>query len=126
MSDGRGVLMLFYDLPASTPAERRTYCQFRKKLIRSGFQQMQESVYIKLLRNMNGISNELHAIRAASPTEADIRALPLKLNEFRKMEALMGPGFNMALFADDVVFSEMDDVQSASLPSLQEEGELLF
>ena len=48
MQDRRGVVMVFYDLPMGTSAQRRHYTVFRKHLMREGFVQMQESLYVKL------------------------------------------------------------------------------
>ena len=45
------VLVLF-DLPVETAADRRAYTQFRKFLIRNGFIMMQESVYSKIVQNV--------------------------------------------------------------------------
>ena len=44
-------VMVFFDLPVGTTAERREYARFRKGLIRDGFVMMQESVYCKLALN---------------------------------------------------------------------------
>lgn len=42
-------IMVFFDLPTITPANRKDYANFRKYLIKNGFIMMQESVYSKLL-----------------------------------------------------------------------------
>ncbi|MDD3092982.1 MAG: CRISPR-associated endonuclease Cas2, partial [Clostridia bacterium] len=44
-------IIVFFDLPTVSYAERREYTRFRKFLIRSGFLMMQESVYCKLAHN---------------------------------------------------------------------------
>src|SRR5690606_12564209 len=40
-------VVTMFDLPVDTKAARRAYAQFRKKLLRDGFTQMQFSVYIR-------------------------------------------------------------------------------
>ena len=47
-------LIVFFDLPVLTAANRRDYYLFRKYLIKSGFLMMQESVYSKLVQNNIG------------------------------------------------------------------------
>lgn len=44
-------LILFFDLPTTTPIERKVYANFRKRLIKDGFVMMQYSVYSKLVLN---------------------------------------------------------------------------
>ena len=44
-------LIVFFDLPVVTSAERREYARFRKFLVRNGFVMMQESVYSKIILN---------------------------------------------------------------------------
>ena len=43
-------VMVFFDLPTVTSANRRDYAQFRKYLVKSGFIMLQESVYCKLFQ----------------------------------------------------------------------------
>lgn len=44
-------VVVFFDLPVLTEANRRDYRLFRKFLIKSGFMMVQESVYCKLAQN---------------------------------------------------------------------------
>ena len=44
-------VVVFFDLPVLTEANRRDYRVFRKFLIKSGFMMVQESVYCKLAQN---------------------------------------------------------------------------
>lgn len=47
-------VIVFFDLPTETNAQRREYTRFRKKLLKSGFLMMQESVYSKLAECYHG------------------------------------------------------------------------
>lgn len=40
-------VMVMFDLPTSTKEDRKNYTRFRKKLIESGFMQLQFSVYAR-------------------------------------------------------------------------------
>lgn len=44
-------ILVMFDLPVGTAAERREYARFRKHLITNGYLMMQESVYCKLAQN---------------------------------------------------------------------------
>lgn len=41
-------LMIMFDLPTETAAERKEYRQFRKELINEGFLMVQYSVYVRV------------------------------------------------------------------------------
>ena len=44
-------VMVFFDLPVITSANRKDYRDFHKYLIKTGFLMMQESVYCRLAQN---------------------------------------------------------------------------
>lgn len=44
-------VIVFFDLPTLTAADRKNYKNFRKYLLKSGFMMEQESVYSKLAVN---------------------------------------------------------------------------
>ena len=49
-------VIVFFDLPVLTDANRIDYRTFRKFLIKSGFMMIQESVYCKLAQNSSMVS----------------------------------------------------------------------
>lgn len=104
MRDRRGVLMLMYDLPVQTADQRRVYNSFRKTLVKKGFVQMQESVYVKLFRNYAAITGEIAKLRAIAPVEGRVQALPLTIAGFKALQTIQGDGFDMPLFSDDILF----------------------
>ena len=44
-------LVVFFDLPVDTPAQRKDYRVFRKFLLKDGYLMLQESVYATLVVN---------------------------------------------------------------------------
>lgn len=40
-------ILLFYDLPTVTKADRAIFAKFRKNLLKLGFLMIQESIYVK-------------------------------------------------------------------------------
>lgn len=48
-------VIVFFDLPSVTVAERKEYLRFRKFLLSDGYIMMQESVYCKLALNMTAV-----------------------------------------------------------------------
>ena len=53
MADHKGVLLLLFDLPSVTNEDHREYYHFKKKLMINGFILLQESCYLKMIRNMS-------------------------------------------------------------------------
>ena len=79
MRDRRGVLMLMYDIPVSNSEQRREYSHFRKAILREGFMQMQESVYVRLYRNYTLAAGDVERIRGEAPKGGSVHLLPLSL-----------------------------------------------
>ena len=44
-------LVVMFDLPVTTTADKRNYRKFRKFLIKSGYMMLQESIYCKIAQN---------------------------------------------------------------------------
>ena len=73
-------IMVFFDLPTITPANRKDYANFRKYLIKNGFIMMQESVYSKLALNSTVVNSIVNGIKIITLTE----------KQFSKMEIITG------------------------------------
>lgn len=101
--NNRSVMMVFYDLPTETRADRRRYAEFRKELIRSGYIQMQKSLYMKLIRNTENNISEMRKVKSISPTQGTVQVLPLKLEDFLALKTVSGKGFDAATFTGDIV-----------------------
>ena len=104
-SERRGVMVLMYDLPRGTAEERKNAADFRKNLLKCGYMMLQESVYIKLMRNREYSAAELWSIKSFIPPAGDIRAFDMSLNEFEMMQTLLGETINLDLFAGDMIFA---------------------
>lgn len=83
-------VIVFFDLPTATSAERRAYAQFRKKLVQNGFFMMQESVYCKLALNATSASSIMDTVRAAKPGKGLIQMLTVTEKQYAKMELVLG------------------------------------
>jgi CRISPR-associated protein Cas2 len=95
--------MVVFDLHMMTADDRREYRNFRKYLISSGYSFIQESVYVKLIRNASSCENEMKSINYAAPGEGSIIAIPMTLNDFKSIRFVRGNEFNFAEFSDPVV-----------------------
>ena len=102
----RGVVLVLFDLPVQEREERKAYALFRKNLKALGYRMVQESVYVKLLRNRAFSEQEMVRLQEITPQNngSSLLALPLSLNQFRQLRALAGKGFDLSIFSDDIVF----------------------
>ncbi len=83
-------IMVFFDLPTLTAADRREYTKFRKHLIKSGFIMLQESVYCKLALNATVSEAIIQNLRKNRPPEGLVQILTLTEKQFSKMEMITG------------------------------------
>lgn len=93
-------MIVFFDLPTETSAERRNYRRFRKFLIQSGFLMLQESVYCKLLLNGSAQTAMAESIRRNKPPKGIVQMLTITEKQFSKMEYVVGD------WTSDVVSSD--------------------
>lgn len=83
-------IIVFFDLPTITDANRRNYRQFRKFLITNGFYMMQESVYCRMVHNQSIEANVKASIRRNKPPEGLVQILSVTEKQFQKMEFVTG------------------------------------
>lgn len=83
-------VIVFFDLPTLTPAERGAYTRFRKFLISSGFFMMQESVYCKLAMNQASANAILDVIKLNKPAAGTIQVLTVTEKQYSDIEMIVG------------------------------------
>lgn len=83
-------LMVFFDLPVGTKAERKQATRFRSFLKRDGFLMLQFSVYARLCRAEEGVDKHLKRVRSNLPSRGSVRALHITDKQFSRMKILIG------------------------------------
>ena len=94
-------VMVFFDLPVQTSAERREYTRFRKHLIRNGFIMVQESVYAKLALNMSAAGAIMEAVRREKPPAGLVQMLVITENQYARMEYVVGERNSEVIDSDE-------------------------
>jgi len=94
------VLVLF-DLPVLTAAQRREYTRFRKYLLKSGFVMQQESVYSKLALNTTVAQRIAENVRKNKPQEGLVQMLTITEKQYSRMELLVGETNGEVLQTDE-------------------------
>ena len=94
-------VILFFDLPTETNADRREYARFRKYLIKSGFIMMQESVYCKLVLNQAALPAVEDNLRKHKPPKGLVQLLTVTEKQYSKMEFIIGESSSDIVSSDE-------------------------
>lgn len=83
-------LMIMFDLPTETAAEKKEYRQFRTKLINLGFLMMQYSVYVRVCVTRQSAIFLENRVRQFLPTEGVVQSLMVTEKQYNDMHFLVG------------------------------------
>ncbi len=83
-------LLVFFDLPVVTKAERRAYTIFRRFLLNDGYDMIQFSVYGRILNGKDAEQKHLQRLLANLPADGSIRALTVTEKQYASMKLLVG------------------------------------
>ncbi|BAP90191.1 crispr-associated protein Cas2 [Burkholderiales bacterium GJ-E10] len=67
-------LLVFFDLPMVTKAEKRAYVQFRKFLLNDGYDMIQWSVYGRIINGRDAETKHMTRLSDNLPPEGSRRA----------------------------------------------------
>lgn len=83
-------LLVFFDLPTITKADKRAYTLFRRFLLNDGYDMIQWSVYGRVVNGFD--DSESHQKRLAKnlPQYGSIRFLQISEKQFANMKILLG------------------------------------
>lgn len=95
-------LMVFFDLPVVTKAERRAYTVFRRFLINDGYDMIQFSVYGRLVNGNDALEKHMKRLVDNLPPEGSIRCLSVTEKQYASMKLLVG----LPLFQEKAVKSD--------------------
>ncbi len=94
-------VLVFFDLPVLTEANRRDYRVFRKYLIKSGFMMIQESVYCKLAQNGSVADAMVENIKKNKPSEGIVQVLRVTEKQYNKIDFIVGENTGDVLSTDE-------------------------
>ena len=92
-------LLVFFDLPVVTRAERRAYTVFRRFLLNDGYDMIQFSVYGRIVNGNDAEQKHLKRLVDNLPPEGSVRCLTVTEKQFAPMKLLVG----MPLFQEKAV-----------------------
>lgn len=83
-------LVVMFDLPVDTPAARRDYAVFRKKLLLDGFARMQFSVYIRHCASEENAEVHFRRVELFLPPDGEVRIIAITDKQFERMRIYWG------------------------------------
>jgi CRISPR-associated protein Cas2 len=94
-------VVVCFDLPTLTGADRRNYRRFRKFLLNEGFAMLQESVYSKLTLNATGKETVMRRLEEQKPSEGSVFVLTITEKQFANMKFLSGEAKEKTIQTDE-------------------------
>ena len=92
-------MLVFFDLPMVTKAERKSYTQFRRFLLNDGYDMMQFSVYGRILNGADAEQKHTQRLTVNLPPAGSVRVLTVTEKQFASMKIMVG----MPLFQEKQV-----------------------
>lgn len=83
-------LMVFFDLPTVTKADKRAYTVFRRFLLNDGYDMLQFSVYGRILNGADAEQKHMQRLVQNLPPEGSVRVLSVTEKQFASMKLLVG------------------------------------
>ena len=83
-------MIVFFDLPTLTPADRRAHRKFREMLIKNGFLMMQESVYCRMVLNGSVQKSVADTIRREKPPAGTVQLMTVTEKQFAATDYIVG------------------------------------
>lgn len=99
-------ILVFFDLPTDTKADKRAYQEFRKRLQTDGFTMFQFSIYVRHCASRKNMEVHLRRVKSFLPREGKVGILCITDKQFGDMELYFGrtpktpnaPGQQLELF----------------------------
>ncbi|MCI5764356.1 CRISPR-associated endonuclease Cas2 [Actinobacillus porcinus] len=83
-------MIVLFDLPVTTKAKTRVANQFRRFLLKDGYQMLQLSIYTRIVRGRDAMEKHHKRLVEHLPEEGSIRCLAITEKQFANMEILVG------------------------------------
>jgi len=84
-------IMVLFDLPTETKAEKRQYTLFRKRMLKDGFNMFQFSAYLRHCASRENAEVHLKRVRRNLPSRGHVGVLTITDRQFEQMEVYYGP-----------------------------------
>jgi CRISPR-associated protein Cas2 len=83
-------LLVMFDLPVGTKAERHAATRFRHWLLDEGYEMSQFSIYMRFCVGKEQVDRRIRAIAKARPGKGSVHVLSVTDRQFEKMTVFRG------------------------------------
>lgn len=83
-------ILVFFDLPTETKAERKIYADFRKKILKDGFTMFQFSIYLRHCASRENAEVHINRVKRILPEKGHIGILCITDKQFGDMQIYFG------------------------------------
>lgn len=83
-------VVVLFDLPTGTKAERSAATKFRSYLLDDGFDMLQYSIYTRICPNRDSAQKHLLRVKRHAPSSGSVRLLQLTEHQFTHMHVIVG------------------------------------
>lgn len=83
-------LMVFFDLPVKTKADRRAYSRFRRFLLKDGYDMLQLSVYARICNGLDAVEAHVKRLWAHRPERGSVRFMQVTEKQYTEIKVLVG------------------------------------
>ena len=83
-------IIVFFDLPVKTKAERKRATRFRKDLIDDGYIMLQFSVYSRICKGEDTAEKHKKRLKSFVPENGSVRILTVTEKQYAAMDILIG------------------------------------
>lgn len=96
-----------FDLPTTTPEDKRNYVRFRKDLLKMGFDMLQFSIYSRITKNHDDAQKYIARVESILPPVGSVRLLQITEKQYASMVIMLGKKTPTENLLDDKDFLEM-------------------
>jgi CRISPR-associated protein Cas2 len=83
-------VLVFFDLPTETDADRKVYTRFRKELLKDGFTMFQFSIYLRHCASAENAQVHIKRVKEKLPAKGQVGILSITDKQFGMMELFIG------------------------------------
>lgn len=83
-------VLVHFDLPTDTKKDRKAYAEFRKKILKDGFQMFQFSMYIRHCSSKENAEVHIKRVKGMLPPKGHVGILCITDKQFGQMEIFRG------------------------------------
>lgn len=83
-------ILVFFDLPTLTKADKRAYTLFRRFLLQDGYDMLQWSVYSRIVNGEDDVKKHQQKLVKNLPKKGSVRCMKVSEKQYAAMDILVG------------------------------------